>query len=97
MRLDADISLCYGLEITYKECTPSLIVKNLYDDTNLYNTRQVSSLTPTPISNPSVATIKGLLNYLESDDLFYLHDAQGQIYTAVSNEQHNANKVRYLQ
>ncbi len=41
MRIDADISLCYGLAQPYSACTPDVIVENLQDNTNLYNTRAV--------------------------------------------------------
>jgi UPF0755 protein len=42
MRLGADISLCYGLEKGYETCTPEVIVQNLYDRSNLYNTRELA-------------------------------------------------------
>lgn len=42
MRLDADVTLCYGKAVTYTQCTPAFIVDNLYENTNLYNTRQVN-------------------------------------------------------
>ena len=37
MRIDADISLCYGLNITYEDCTVPVIIENLYEKSNLYN------------------------------------------------------------
>ncbi len=96
MRLDADVTLCYGKAVTYEMCTPAFIVQNLYEDTNPYNTRQVAWLPPTPISNPSVATIKALLDYKKSDYFYYLHDNKGQIYPAATVEEHNANKAKHL-
>jgi UPF0755 protein len=39
MRLDADITLCYGLFVGYESCTPKVILEHLYDVTNMYNTR----------------------------------------------------------
>jgi UPF0755 protein len=42
MRLDADVTLCYGKGVTYEQCTPAFIVQHLYEDTNPYNTRQVA-------------------------------------------------------
>jgi UPF0755 protein len=96
MRLDADVTLCYGKAVTYEMCTPAFIVQNLYEESNPYNTRQVKWLPPTPISNPSVATIKALLDYIKSDYFYYLHDNKGQIYPATTVEQHNANKAKYL-
>jgi UPF0755 protein len=41
MRLDADITLCYGLHEAYETCTPSMIARKISDKTNIYNTRQV--------------------------------------------------------
>jgi UPF0755 protein len=41
MRLDADVTLCYGKAVTYDVCTPAFIVQNLYEESNPYNTRQV--------------------------------------------------------
>lgn len=38
MRLDADVTLCYGLKITYDQCRAA-ILPNLHDASNLYNTR----------------------------------------------------------
>jgi len=40
MRLDADITLCYGLKTGYETCTPAFIAKNIDDKNNPYNTRQ---------------------------------------------------------
>lgn len=41
MLLGADITLCYGLEQPYTACTPQVIVANLQDTSNEYNTRAV--------------------------------------------------------
>jgi cell division protein YceG involved in septum cleavage len=74
MRIDADITLCYGLAQSYKSCTPSFIAKNISDTNNVFNTRQKTGLTPMPIANPSVTSIKAVLMFEPSDYLFYLHD-----------------------
>ena len=41
MRIEADITLCYHFKQPYSACTPSVIVKNLSDEKNPYNTRRV--------------------------------------------------------
>lgn len=41
MRIDADISLCYGLHQGYENCPPSVIIQHLEDSSNPYNTRAV--------------------------------------------------------
>lgn len=95
MRLDADVTLCYGLKITYDQCRAA-IVPNLNDANNLYNTRKNIGLPPTPISSPSVATINALFHYRNTDAIYYLHDAQGNIHYGTTLEEHNANKEKYL-
>jgi len=96
MRLDADITLCYWLGQPYEICTPAIIVKNLYDEKNVFNTRQVAWIPPQPICNPSVDTIESVLNYQKSDYLFYLHDSNWQIHFAKDVQWHSQNKNLYL-
>ena len=96
MQLGADVTLCYGLGVTYDLCTPSFIVEHLYDKQNPYNTRQQTGLPPTPISNPSLDSIDAVLNYIKSDYLYYLHDKNGAIHYGSSLQEHNANKSQYL-
>lgn len=96
MRIDADITLCYGLKTWYGTCTPSLIAKNVDDSKNPYNTRQQKWLPPTPICSPTVSSVDALLNFVASDYLFYLHDMQGQIHYGKTIAEHNANKNQYL-
>ena len=95
MRLDADITLCYGLKITYDQCRQN-ILQNLNDANNPYNTRQLYGLMPTPISSPSVETFSALLHFEKTWALYYLHDTQGEIHYGTTLEEHNANKAKYL-
>lgn len=96
MRIDADISLCYGLHQSYQSCTPSIIARNITDISNKYNTRQNKWLTPTPIGNPSFETINAVVNYNKTNYLFYLHDTSGNIHYAETLTQHNQNVSKYL-
>lgn len=95
MRIDADITLCYGLKTGYEICTPSLIVRSITDANNLYNTRVHNGLTPTPIANPSVVTFQSLLEFNKTNNYYYLHGADGKIHYGTTLQEHNANK-KYL-
>lgn len=95
MRLDADVTLCYGLKITYNKCREN-INANLNDASNVYNTRQNTWLMPTPISSPTADTLNALINYKKTNALYYLHDGNGTIHYAETLNQHNQNKERYL-
>lgn len=96
MALDADITLCYGLNQSYTNCTPAVIGQNIWDKSNIYNTRAVRGLPPTPISNPTRESINAVLHPQASDYLYYLHDMEGKIHYGRTLEEHNTNKQLYL-
>lgn len=96
MRLDADITLCYGLQEWYEQCTPQRIVTSLWDTTNNYNTRQHIGLTPGPIANPSIETIQSVLHFEKTDNMYYLHDSNWQIWVSSTLDGHNQNKANHL-
>ncbi|MFA7298830.1 MAG: endolytic transglycosylase MltG [Candidatus Absconditabacterales bacterium] len=96
MKIDADITLCYGLKTSYTSCTPAVIGRNIDDANNKYNTRAVRGLPPTTICNPTRESINAVLNPQKSDYLYYLHDMEGNIHYGSTLEEHNANKAKYL-
>ena len=62
-----------------------------------YNTRKNLGLPPGPISNPSLSSLYAALYPKESQYWFYLTTLDtGEVIYATSNEQHNANRARYL-
>lgn len=95
-RIDADITLCYGLKTWYENCSPTKIVEHLYDDTNIYNTRALKWLPPTPISSITIESMLAVLRYIKTDNIFYLHDNNGSIHFAKTISEHNDNKSKYL-
>ncbi len=62
-----------------------------------YNTYLNPGLPPTPIANPGLDAVKAALNPLETDDLYYIHAPDGQVYYAKTLNEHNQNINRYLQ
>lgn len=95
-RLDADISLCYGLGESYRTCTVDQIVSHLNDSSNPYNTRQNRWLTPTPIASPSSATLNAVLDFEETNDCYYLHDNSWALHTSQTLQEHNYLRSQYL-
>lgn len=61
-----------------------------------YNTRRTQGLPPSPIANAGESAIEAALNPVETEYWYYLHDKSGIIRYAVTNDEHNANKARYL-
>jgi len=61
-----------------------------------YNTRKFRGLPPGPIANPSLSSIRAALRPQDSPYWYYLHDSQGNIRYAKTNDEHNVNKAKYL-
>ncbi len=61
-----------------------------------YNTRKYRGLPPGPIASPSLQSLRAAMEPIPSEYLYYLHDGNGQIHYARTNDEHNANKERYL-
>lgn len=89
--LDVDATLRYVLG----KPTAALTKEDLQFNSP-YNTRRNRGLPPGPIANPGIASIRAALRPQESPYWYYLHDANGKIRYAVTNDEHNENKARYL-
>lgn len=61
-----------------------------------YNLRKYRGLPPGPIANASMASIEAALNPESSPYYYYLHGTDGVIRYAVTNDEHNLNKAKYL-
>jgi UPF0755 protein len=77
------------------DCTPAFIWDHIYEKT-AYNTRNTLKLPPTPISNPSIDTIRATIGSQSSKYYYYLHDNDGVIHYGKTLEDHNRNRVEYL-
>lgn len=61
-----------------------------------FNTYLNPGLPPSPIANPSLASLKAAYDPSPTAFYFYLHDPSGNIRYAKTIEEHNANVSRYL-
>ncbi len=66
------------------------------DADNPYNTRKHIGLPPTAITNPGESSLRAAANPKDSPYYYYLHGKDGVTHFAVTNEEHNANKAKYL-
>lgn len=74
---------------------PNITIQDLNIE-DAYNTRKLLGLPPAPISNPSLDSIKAVLNYVESDYYYYLNDASGKTHYAKDLQEHEQNIQDYL-
>ena len=63
---------------------------------SVYNTYLHPGLPPKPICHPGISAILAAMNPTQTDDLYYLHDRQGQIHYARTLAEHNKNVSTYL-
>lgn len=95
-RLDQSLGLYADSTIRYAlQKSDELTVKDLATDSP-YNTRKYKDLPPTAIGNPGLIAIQAALNPQKSDYYYYLTTPGGTTVFAKTNDQHNANKVKYL-
>jgi len=88
--LQVDASLQY-VNGNWKQISPSDKEIN-----SLYNTYKYQGLPPGPICNPGLSSIEAVINPLDSEYWYYLHEDNGVIHYASSLEDHNANIRKYL-
>lgn len=91
MALQADSTVNY---VTGKK-TPALSAADRDLDTP-WNTYRHRGLPPTPISNPSLSSIRAVLDPTPNLSVYFLTDADGRVHYARTLEEHVANKRRYL-
>lgn len=92
--IGADITACYAYNLTSEECRLNL--SKYIREKNDYNTRTMTGLPKTPINNPNIESIKAVLNPKSTPYYYYLHDSNGKVYYARTNEEHVRNKNLYL-
>jgi len=84
MPLQSDPTVIYGL----KHFNGNLTKKDLRDD-NPYNTYRISALPPGPICNPSLSSIKAVLNPADVPYLYFVSKNDGTHIFSETIEEHN--------
>lgn len=95
-RLFNDWTLGIDATLLYVQNDNELSAADLAQDTP-YNTRINKGLPPSAIGNPGLASINGAIYPEESEYWFYLNEPKnGAVIYAVTNEEHEQNKTKYL-
>jgi len=89
--LYADATIRYALE----KWDGALTVTDL-DYDSPYNTRRYRGLPPGPISNPGLRAIIAAIRPQSSEFYYYLSAPNGETIFSKTNDEHNANKAKYL-
>ncbi|MDP3997246.1 MAG: endolytic transglycosylase MltG [Candidatus Andersenbacteria bacterium] len=89
--LDVDATVRYAL----KKWNDPLTYQDLQTDSP-YNTRKYRGLPPGPISNPGLQALVAAVQPKTTDYYYYLSAPEGQTVFSKTNDEHNANKAKYL-
>ncbi len=92
MALQADSTVNY---VTGGD-SPSITIEERDNTDSPYNTYKYPGLPPGPISAPGLNAIQAVLNPTHNDYYYFLTTDEGEIYYAETNEEHAANKAKYL-
>lgn len=93
--VDATLQYAKGYDSTLKTWWPEALIVDK-ESSSPFNTYKVAGLPPHPISNPGLEAIRAVLTPQKTNDLYYLHDRQGNIHTAATLEEQNRNTSLYL-
>lgn len=97
--LEVDATLQYALG--YQPYEKSWWKKYLsFDDKKIrspFNTYEQTGLPPGPIANPGIASIRAVIYPVATDYWYYLHDKEGNVHYAKTDEEHGSNIAIYLQ
>lgn len=96
--LQADATLQYALGYQAREKTwwKKVLFEEDKKTISPYNTYLNAGLPPGPIANPSLASVKAVINPQETNYWYYLHDPEGLVHYGRTLEEHNSNIARYL-
>lgn len=96
-RLDAGQGLAVDAALRYflNKPTAAITKADLQVDSP-YNLRRYRGLPPGPIASPGLASIRAAIHPEASPYWYYLHGKDGVIRYALTNDEHNANKAKYL-
>lgn len=92
MLLQTDPTVIYGMGDSYKG---NIRKKDLKKDTP-YNTYTRKGLTPSPISIPSIASVKSVFNPADGNILYFVAKGDGTSYFSKTYSEHKKAVIKYL-
>jgi len=94
IKLQSDPTIIYSFTFGDKKLERQIRVSDIQNSSN-FNTYHIYGLPPAPICNPGLASIKAVLNPLNSDYIYFVASGRGDHIFSATLQEHNANVARY--
>jgi len=95
LNVDATLQYAKGYDSTLKTWWPQPLAADR-EISSPFNSYKYNGLPPHPICNPGLDAIQAVLSPQKSNNLYYIHDRQGNIHVAVTLEEQTKNINTYL-
>jgi UPF0755 protein len=94
MKLQSDPTIIYSFAFGNKQLERPIRVSDIQNNSS-FNTYHIYGLPPAPICNPGVASLKAVLNPMQTDYIFFVASGSGDHVFSSTIQEHNANVARY--
>lgn len=94
MKLQSDPTIIYSFTFGDKSLERPIRVSDIQND-SAFNTYHIYGLPPAPICNPGLASIKAVLNPIETDLLFFVASGSGDHIFSSNLKDHNSSVAKY--
>ncbi len=94
MKLQSDPTTIYSFTFGDKSLERPIKTSDLQNNSP-FNTYHIFGLPPAPICNPGLASIKAVLNPIQTDFIFFVASGKGDHAFSATLQEHNANVARY--
>lgn len=94
MKLQSDPTIIYSFTFGDKSLERPIRISDIQNNSP-FNTYHIYGLPPSPICNPGLASIKAVLNPIQTDFIFFVASGRGDHVFAATLQEHNANVARY--
>jgi UPF0755 protein len=96
MKLQSDPTIIYSFTFGDKKLERTIRMSDIQNNSK-FNTYHIYGLPPAPICNPGIASIKAVLNPIETNYLYFVASGNGDHIFASSLKEHNVNVANYRQ
>ncbi len=94
MKLQSDPTIIYSFTFGDKSLERPIRMSDIQNNSP-FNTYHIFGLPPAPICNPGLASIKAVLNPIQTDLIYFVASGRGDHLFSSTLQEHNANVAKY--